>query len=101
MLILVVVLFLSATVHASDRLPGLDDISSGYDAAKMLSANEQNSKYRIFDLSEASPEPFVLDIMNKSRSFQVPKYVNVVKMNLRKEDLCESVSYTFQTFLYR
>ncbi|CAF1533633.1 unnamed protein product [Rotaria sp. Silwood1] len=84
--------------YCIDELPGLSDISSGYDAAKMLSANEQNSKYRIFDLSEQRATPFKTEIQGKDRTFAIPKDVQVADISLRKVDSCETIAYTFESF---
>ncbi|CAF3649132.1 unnamed protein product [Rotaria sp. Silwood1] len=87
--------------YCIDELPGLSDISSGYDAAKMLSANEQNSKYRIFDLSEQRATPFKTEIQGKDRTFAIPKDVQVADISLRKVDSCETIAYTFESFFQR
>ncbi|CAF4741605.1 unnamed protein product, partial [Rotaria sp. Silwood2] len=72
--------------YSIDELPGVSDISSGYDAAKMLSTNEQHSKYRIFDLSEQRATPFKTEIQGKDRTFAIPKDVQVADISLRKVD---------------
>ena len=82
-------------------LPGIDDVASGYDAAKMLSASEQNSKYRIFDLSEESSTPFKLRVLGKEQTFTRPRLANAVPINLRRGSTCETVSYTFESFFRR
>ncbi|CAF2975083.1 unnamed protein product [Rotaria sp. Silwood2] len=84
--------------YCIDELPGINDISSGYDAAKMLSANEQNSKYRIFDLSEQNTTPFQTKILGQDRVFTRPKLVQITDISVRKQDTCQTVAYTFESF---
>ncbi|CAF3178894.1 unnamed protein product [Rotaria sp. Silwood2] len=84
--------------YCIDELPGINDISSGYDAAKMLSANEQNSKYRIFDLSEQNATPFQTKILGQDRVFTRPKLVQITDISVRKQDTCQTVAYTFESF---
>lgn len=84
-----------------DDLPGIDDIASGYDAAKMISASEQNSKYRIFDLSDISATPFKVKILGKSRVYNKPALVQTVDVSVRRHATCESISSTFESFYRR
>lgn len=52
------------------RLPGVDFISSGYDAIKLVSNNKiDESKFRIFNLSQ-SGEDFTINNIN----YVVPYY---------------------------
>ena len=101
MLFLPIILFLISTGYGDDLLPGVDDIAAGYDAAKMLSASEQNSKYRIFDLSELSATTFKTKVLGKVRSFSAPKFVQVADISRRREETCQTVAYTFQSFFRR
>ncbi|CAF1472757.1 unnamed protein product [Adineta steineri] len=87
-------------IYCINQLPGINDISAGYDAAKMLSANEQNSKYRIFDLSEQSTTSFNIKILGKDQKFAVPKFVQVTDVSIRKEDTCQTIAYTFESFFH-
>ena len=82
-------------------LPGVEDVRSGYDGAKMLSATEQNSRYRIFDLGDLRQTPFVLKTLSQSYSYAVPSTVQTSDVSTRKENNCESVSYSFNQFYSR
>ncbi|CAF1315220.1 unnamed protein product [Rotaria sp. Silwood1] len=81
------------TCYCIDELPGINDISSGYDAAKMLSASEQNSKYRIFDLSEESTTTFRTKVLGQDRIFTRPKLVQITEINVRKQDTYHQAYY--------
>ncbi|CAF4664357.1 unnamed protein product, partial [Rotaria socialis] len=91
-------LLLATGGYCQDDIPGLDDIASGYDAAKMISASEQNSKYRIFDFSEVSATPYKIKIFGKERVFTKPRHVQITDISLRRQSTCETVAYTFETF---
>lgn len=95
------ILFYGVKTSAFDLLPGIDDVSAGYDAAKMLSASEQNSKYRIFDLTDLKTEPYVTKTVGTHRNFSTPKLVQVTDVSVRKEDSCQTVAYTFESFFRR
>ena len=103
MLFSVLHLLLSLVAHVTsfDQLPGIDDIASGYDAGKMLSASEQNSKFRIFDLTQLRATPYKLKVLGKGRSYSVPKLVQVTDVSVRRENTCETLAYTFDSFYRR
>ncbi|CAF5187405.1 unnamed protein product, partial [Rotaria magnacalcarata] len=91
-------LLLVTSSYCQGDIPGLDDIASGYDAAKMISASEQNSKYRIFDFSDVSTTPYKIKIFGKDREFTRPRHVQIVDISFRRQSTCETVAYTFETF---
>jgi hypothetical protein len=101
MLFFSILLLFIAYINCLDLIPGTGDLESGYDAAKMLSAGEQNSKYRIFDLSELSTTPFRIQVLGKDRTFATPKLVQVTDVSVRKQDTCETIAYTFESFYRR
>lgn len=82
-------------------LPGVDDLQSGYDAAKMLSAFDQNSKYKIFDLSEQNSIPFKINVLGKERTYTTPLLTQVTAISTRRELSCEKISYDFNYFYAR
>jgi hypothetical protein len=84
-----------------NRLPGVADLQSGYDAAKMLSASDQNSKFQIFDLSEESPTAFKISVLGKERAYTTPLLTQVTAISSRREVSCESISYSFDHFYSR
>jgi hypothetical protein len=91
----------SSTTQELAFLPGVDDLRSGYDGAKMLSASEQRSRFRIFDLNEKSTTPFVVKVLDKERSYATPALAQVTDVSTRKENNCESIAYSFQQFYKR
>lgn len=99
------IVFSSLFIHSTKQelviLPGVDELRSGYDAVKMLSASEQRSKFHIFDLSETSTTPFILKVDGKEWSYATPADVQVTYLSTRKENSCESVSYSFEQFYRR
>jgi hypothetical protein len=101
MLLYVLLLLARTSVNSFDILPGIDNIEAGYDAAKMLSASEQNSKFRIFDFSEQMTSPFNTKVLGKNRIYSVPKLVQVTDISVRQVNSCERVVYTFQSFFDR
>ena len=94
-------IWLVAHVTSFDQLPGVDDIASGYDASKMLSASEQNSKFRIFDLTDLRATPYKTKVLGKDRSYTLPKFVQVTDVSLRRENTCETLALTFESFSRR
>ncbi len=82
-------------------IPGVDDLRSGYDGAKMLSATEQRSRFRIFDLNEKSTTPFILKTLDKERSYATPFLTQVTDVSTRKENNCESIAFDFNQFYKR
>jgi hypothetical protein len=105
MIVKVLILVLSYLAHVTTEelplLPGVDELRSGYDALKMLSAAEQRSKFRIFDLSDRSSTPFVVRQIHKQQSYAVPTLVQATDVSTRKENNCQSVSYSFDQFYSR
>ncbi|CAF3928241.1 unnamed protein product [Rotaria sordida] len=91
-------LFIYSTTYEHEFLPGIDDLQSGYDGVKMLSAIEQRSKFRIFNLNEKSNSSFIFKILNQEHNYTIPLLVQVTDINIRKENNCQSISYTFQQF---
>lgn len=80
------------------RLPGIDDIQSGYNAAKMLSVSDQNSKFQIFDLNEDNSNIFKINIAGKEQTFLTPSLTQVTDIGKQRRISCESVSYDFEHF---
>jgi len=99
------ILFASLFIHSTQQelvfLPGVNDLQSGYDGAKMLSASEQRSRFRIFDLNDKSNTPFILKVNGKEHSYATPTYAQVTDVSTRKENNCESISYSFEEFYRR
>ena len=85
----------------TDRLPGLDDLTSGFDAAKMLSASDQQSKFRILDLSEQSGGSFTVDVLDEKQTYPTPLLAQVTDISRRREVDCEDISYSFEKFYER
>ncbi|CAF1363919.1 unnamed protein product [Adineta steineri] len=71
---------------------------SGFDAAKMLSGSDQQSKFRILDLSEQSEFNFTLDVLDQKQTFSTPLLGQVTDISLRREVDCEDISYSFEKF---
>ena len=94
-------LFISSTKQELVFLPGVDDLRSGYDGTKMLSATEQRSRFRIFDLNDKSDTPFILKVNGKEQSYATPALAQVTDVSTRKENNCESISYSFEQFYRR
>lgn len=88
-------------IQAFDILPGVNDLESGYNAVKMLSASEQRSQFRIFDLTDQSQKIFTVKTNGKQTKYTVPIFVQPTDISTRKEDNCESVAYTFEEFYRR
>ena len=86
---------------STNRLPGLDDLMSGFDAAKMLSASDQQSKFRILDLSEESGDDFTIDVLDQKQTYSTPLLAQVTDISLRRERDCEDISYSFEKFYER
>lgn len=82
-------------------LPGVDDVGTGYDGTKMLSASEQRSRFRIFDLNDRRTSPFILKALGKEYHYALPTMVQVNDVSTRRENNCESVSYSFEQFYSR
>lgn len=104
MLKLLWLIFITATV-AKD-LPGLDYLSSGFDALKMISNNEETSasdrsRFRLFDLRERDGDDYLLEVGNVTQLFRTPSVIQVTNVNMRKRVSVESVSYTYQEFFRR
>ncbi|CAF4660129.1 unnamed protein product [Rotaria sp. Silwood1] len=85
-------------VQETGFLPGINDLQSGYDGVKMLSAIEQRSRFRIFDLNEKSNTSFILKALNQEYQYAIPLFVQVKDISTRKENKCQSISYTFPEF---
>ncbi|CAF3492650.1 unnamed protein product [Rotaria sp. Silwood1] len=64
----------------------------------MLSAIEQRSRFRIFDLNEKSNTSFILKALNQEYQYAIPLFVQVKDISTRKENKCQSISYTFPEF---
>lgn len=102
---MIIWLVLITMVKGKD-LPGLDYLSSGFDALKMISNNEDvtssdRSRFRLFDLRERTGEDYLLEIGNKTQLFQTPSVIQVTNLNMRKQINIESVSYTYREFFQR
>jgi hypothetical protein len=100
-LILVFTYFTQVTTEELPFLPGVDELRSGYDALKMLSATDQRSRFRIFDLNDRSATPFIVRKTGKQQSFAVPALAQATDVSTRKENNCESVSFSFDQFYHR
>lgn len=85
-----------SSIQTLPILPGIDDLRSGYDAAKMQSTSEQQSRFRIFDLDEQSPTAFTVKTNDKQTQYAVPVLVQPTDVSKRKEDNCESIAYTYE-----
>ncbi|CAF4059651.1 unnamed protein product [Rotaria sp. Silwood2] len=96
--ILISSFFIYSTTQELEFLPGIDDLRSGYNGVKMLSATEQRSKFRIFDLNEISNTSFIVKVLNKEHNYATPSLVQVTDISIRKENNCQSISYSFQQF---
>lgn len=90
--------FAHAIAQSLPSLPGVQNLQVGYDTVKML---EQSSRYPIFDLTEQSATPFVVKGFDQKRSYAVPEMVQATDVSIRRENSCESVSYTFEQFYSR
>ncbi|CAF0806884.1 unnamed protein product [Rotaria sordida] len=71
---------------------------SGFDAAKMLSAADQQSKFRILDLSEQSDVNFTINVLDQKQTFSTPLLAQVTDISRRREVDCEDISYLFEKF---
>ncbi|CAF1306922.1 unnamed protein product [Adineta ricciae] len=91
-------IFARLNVAITNRLPGLDELMSGFDAAKMVSGSDQQSKFRILDLSEQSGVNFTLDVDGQKQTFSTPLLAQVTDISLRREVGCEDISYSFEKF---
>ncbi len=101
-LILILTCFVQVTIQELPFLPGVDELRSGYDAAKMLSASEQRSRFRIFDLNDRSTTPFILKQTGRQqRSFATPALTQATDVSTRKENNCQSVSFSYDEFYSR
>ena len=103
---LLIFLYWLALVHRcvginADRLPGLDELTSGFDAAKMLSASDQQSKFRILDLSEQSGGSFSIGVLDEKQTYSTPLLAQVTDISRRREIDCEDISYSFEKFYER
>ncbi len=98
---LIFICSIHSTIEQLSFVPGVDDVRSGYDGAKMLSATEQRSRFRIFDLDDRSSTPFIVKITDKEYRYATPALTQVTDVSSRKENNCESVSYDFQQFYSR
>ena len=85
----------------TDPLPGTNELGSGYQALKMLSASEQRSKFRIFNLGEQSADLFTVKVNGKDHIYTTPLLAQATNIHLRKEMNCESISYTIEQFYSR
>ncbi|CAF3207054.1 unnamed protein product [Rotaria sp. Silwood2] len=91
---------LLVTIVTAKDLPGLDYLTSGFDALKMISNNEDvtssdRSKFRLFDLSERDGNDYELEVMNKTHTFSTPSLIQVTNINMKTRVSVESVSYTY------
>lgn len=101
LLIVVFICFARCIAQQLPIIPGVDNLQSGYDGTKMLSASEQRSRYRIFDLNDLSSTPFVVKALGKERRYATPAIVQVTDVSTRSERSCEAVSYSFEEFYHR
>ena len=91
------ILTLVFIIHYSNAivdLPGVDVLSSGYDAASWT------TKYKIFDFSEEAGPVHIVSI---NKTFNAPAMVNVVTdgMNSKRvEDSCVDVATHFEEYVY-
>ena len=91
------ILTLVYVIHCSNAivdLPGVDVLSSGYDAASWT------TKYKIFDFSEEAGPVHIVSI---NKTFNAPAMVNVVTdgMNSKRvEDSCVDVATHFEEYVY-
>ncbi len=96
--------FLLAAVSTKE-LPGLAYLYSGFDALKMVSANEISSggqsKVRLFDLDEFNENTYTLDINGQQQEFRIPRLVQVKDVAIASRQDVESISRTFERFFTR
>ena len=90
-------------VQSAPNLPGLDHLSSGFDASAMVSPIDidvtvgDKSKYAIFNLSEPG-SMFTLNANGHSKVFETSAFTQVTDLSIRKENYCEVITSSFDMF---
>ncbi|CAF1623644.1 unnamed protein product, partial [Didymodactylos carnosus] len=98
----VLLLMVGRTSLSDSNLPGLDQIKSGFDGVQMVDGTQlspfDESKFRIFDLSEIGDSYTLYTNDGLKQSFDVPVMTQVTSIKTRRDNFCQAVCYTFDQF---
>lgn len=103
---MIVLLLVFINIHASiqlilpdtSHLYGEEELQAGYDAAKMLSAMDRRSKFRIFDLSEPNAYRHSFQELDSGSTLMAsPQNEMSDKIRIR-ETTHDTIAYTMEQF---
>jgi hypothetical protein len=80
-----------------ELIPGVDHLSSGFDASKMIGV--EAAKGKVFDLTkDGYGSVYVVKANGQQTTFSTPALVDVADISRRTENYCEKIVNTFQEF---
>ena len=91
--IIIFSLLLVPALFQPPPLPGVDYIMSGFDAAKMLSTEVGQSKFKIFDLAY---DGGVVTLNNKQ--YTSSSTVQATVSSIKNENSCEAIFFSYEEF---
>lgn len=100
---LLLTLLTSMSTIAFKDLPGLDYLSTGFDASKMINLNEAPSasdklKFRLFDLDDHQGKNYLLDTDGANQTYTTSLYVHATTINMNTKVSLASLSTSMQQF---
>lgn len=90
-LFILFIAFLSIAAPQNNPVPGLDYLTSGFDATKMLSG--VGSQYKIFELPSSGSTVVIY-----GKNYDNSPMTQVTILSTKKEDYCEGVYFTYTDF---
>lgn len=103
---ILLILLVSMIITVAKDLPGLDYLSTGFDALKMVNLNEESSssdklKFRLFKLDDRSGQPYTMDADGKEQTFTTSRYIQATTINMKTKVSIETLSSSYQDFRRR
>ena len=85
-------------ITSSGRLPGLEEIESGFDVMSMTSVSKKETRFRIFDLSDMGPYRYKFRVLGRRRIYRIPTFVQLTNIRTRRETLFNDMSKSYKHF---